>query len=335
MIHTNLYNAVLIDPILKRSADTLKIVTGYTSPAMCQRHIEDLTVYDKKIKINLIVGMTANDGIYEGDHIAFAELMVKGYKDSSVECSYIFNKPGVHSKIYVWEKDGEPIEAYMGSANYSQSAFIINNTRESLEQCDPNEAVSYYNSLDADRMFCNHPDIEDVVNINKVKRSALKKLGSTSKKGTIVLPTTRGGIPASFVKLSLLDRHGQVPPISGLNWGQRAGRDPNQAYITVKKDVLDMKFFPNRKEQFTVLTDDGKAIICVTAQSSHKNDPLSYYKAIHSATNNSLLGEYFRYRLGLASGTFVETDDVLKYGRTDVTFYKIDPETYYMDFSVK
>lgn len=39
-------------------------------------------------------------------------------------------------------------------------------------------------------------------------------------------------------------------------------------------------------------------------------------------------------RLGLANGELVKTEDLVKYGRTDVTFIKIDEEQYYMDFSV-
>jgi len=97
---------------------------------------------------------------------------------------------------------------------------------------------------------------------------------------------------------------------------------------------MRMGFFPDREQHFTVLTDDGKSIICSTAQSAKKDAPLDNYKAIHSTTNNSLLGEYFRYRLGLASGAFVNTSDVINYGRTDVTFYKLDDETYYMDFDL-
>ena len=58
-------------------------------------------------------------------------------------------------------------------------------------------------------------------------------------------------------------------------------------------------------------------------------------KAIETYGNNSQLGLYFRKRLGLPSGAFVTLIDLKKYGRTDVTFYKIDDENFFMDFSVK
>ncbi len=75
-----------------------------------------------------------------------------------------------------------------------------------------------------------------------------------------------------------------------------------------------------------MLTDDGKTIICTRAQQNGK--------AIHTPHNNSLIGEYFRNRLGLASGILVTEGDLAKYGRSNITFYKIDDETYYMDFAV-
>jgi len=76
-----------------------------------------------------------------------------------------------------------------------------------------------------------------------------------------------------------------------------------------------------------VLTDDNKELICVRAQDDGK--------AIHTTLDNSLLGEYFRFRLGLPNGVFITKDHLLRYGRADVDFYKIDEETYLMDFSVR
>jgi len=58
-------------------------------------------------------------------------------------------------------------------------------------------------------------------------------------------------------------------------------------------------------------------------------------KAIHTPENNSLIGKYFRKRLGVAQGASVRLTDVLKYGRVDVDFYKFDEESFYMDFSTK
>ncbi len=103
------------------------------------------------------------------------------------------------------------------------------------------------------------------------------------------------------------------------------GREPNQAYIRLPANIYSTDFFPEIGAHFTVHTDDNKVLICSRAQQNGK--------AIHTPHNNSLIGQYFRNRLGLASGAFVRREDLLRYGRTHIDFYKIDNETYYMDFS--
>ena len=85
-------------------------------------------------------------------------------------------------------------------------------------------------------------------------------------------------------------------------------------------------FFPLNKQHFTVVTDDHHQLIFRVEQ---END-----KAITTPLSNALLGEYFRNRLGLANGEYVTKQHLLDYGRTDVTFYKLDEEQFYMDFSV-
>jgi hypothetical protein len=75
-----------------------------------------------------------------------------------------------------------------------------------------------------------------------------------------------------------------------------------------------------------VLTDDKHQLILRIEQQNQK--------AITTPLSNAQLGEYFRNRLGLANGACVTRADLDRYGRTDVTFIKIDDEHYYMDFSV-
>jgi hypothetical protein len=130
------------------------------------------------------------------------------------------------------------------------------------------------------------------------------------------------------VKISLLSsRTGEVQNKGGLNWGQRPGREPNQAYIQLPPDVYNSDFFPRAPQCFTVVTDDNKIFICRRAEKDEQG------QTIHTPQNNSYLGEYFRNRLGLANGAFVTRNDLERYGRTDVIFYKVGDE-YYMDFHV-
>lgn len=39
------------------------------------------------------------------------------------QCSYVYDSAPVHAKVYVWLKGDEPVVAFAGSANFTQSAF--------------------------------------------------------------------------------------------------------------------------------------------------------------------------------------------------------------------
>jgi len=56
--------------------------------------------------------------------------------------------------------------------------------------------------------------------------------------------------------------------------------------------------------------------------------------AIETPESNSILGCYFRERIGVPQGEPVKLEDLHRYGRTDIEFYKINEESFYTDFSV-
>ncbi|MBE2228867.1 MAG: NgoFVII family restriction endonuclease [Ignavibacteria bacterium] len=130
----------------------------------------------------------------------------------------------------------------------------------------------------------------------------------------------------THIKISFLDRNGNLPKISGLNWGQRAGREKNQAYIKLPSNVYHSNFFPPIGVRFVLETDDGRSFTCTRAQANGK--------AIETPENNSLLGLYFRRRLNLNRGVLVEKQHLLDYGRTDLDIFKVSENTYRIDFSV-
>ena len=316
LIESNIYEEVLFDPLRETELNRLLIVSGYATSAMSFRHLNDLKKKEKDISIELIVGMTQKEGISKSNHEGFKSIMSVDFSDN-FKCSYIYNGRPVHSKIYVWCLNSAPKIAFTGSANYTQNAFISNSQREVLSYCNSDEAIKYFNSLIKESIYCNNEEAEQLITIYREKqREELEEATN---------------IDADYVGLkkvtvSFLDGQGRLPLKSGLNWGQREGREHNQAYIRVPAEISDINFFPPRKSHFTVLTDDGKTLICVTAQDRSKG--------IHTPHNNSLIGEYFRNRLGVPNGGLVTKNHLTSYGRTDVAFYKIDDETYYMDFSV-
>lgn len=126
------------------------------------------------------------------------------------------------------------------------------------------------------------------------------------------------------IKVSLLDKNGE--PQYGLNWGQRINREPNQAYVQLPIEVYRSDFFPKKPEHFFIHTDDNQDIKFTRAQKTDEGT------ALQTPDDNSLFGKYIRDRLGIPHGQEIKTKDILNYGCTELTFFKINGK-FYMDFS--
>jgi len=325
-ISKDLYDVVLIEP-LRRGFTDLKIISGYASVSMVSKHFESINelIKNKHLasninSIELIVGMVLKDGININDYQGFIESQTKLYV-GKFECKYVRSTPAVHSKLYIWSNPHGDIEAYIGSANFTQNAFLRRGNDEILSLCDGNAAMSYYNEIEPKTIFCDHPDVENNFIIN-TRDSLLSKSRERVNNQEIKVADDYIG---ARVTLTLLDsKTGKEPQKSGLNWGQREGREKNQAYIAIPADINKTVFFPGIGTNFSLITDDDKTLICVRAQQNGK--------AIHTTQNNSLMGEYFRNRLNLHSGEFITKAHLEQYGKTHVTITKIDEETYFLDF---
>lgn len=330
MLTEKLFDELLLAPVLNEGANQLYVVSGYATSAMAFHHFDVLRKKKIEIQVQLIVGMCGQDGLSISNHKGFQQLMQSDLV-GKFECSYLVNSSPVHSKVYAWYRDNKPITGFIGSANYTQKAFG-RSQREAMAESNPVNIFEYFQKLIPDTIYCVHTEAEDFVQIYNDKYfSRQKREVAQQENPNIPIPSLPSLVGLEFVRVSLLDfRHNSiVPPRSGLNWGQRPElhREPNQAYIHLPASIYKTNFFPPKKEHFTVLTDDGKILTCTRAQEK-------YGKAIHTPHNNSLIGEYFRNRLGVPNGAPITTMDLQRYGRTDVDFYKIDEETYYLDFSV-
>ncbi len=328
MLSKNLFEEVLIQPA-QDGANKLFVVSGYATAAMAFRHLEALKEKNQQVEIELIVGMSPIDGLSQTNHKGFQELQASNA--GMFSCSYLTEMPPVHSKIYAWFHNNEPVCGFVGSANYTQTAFG-KKQREVMADSDPLKGYKYFQGLIPQTIYCDNIEAENIVQIYNTRSYTRVKREKEAIEQSEVVPAAMAiepsliGLPS--INITLLDRTGtSLPQRSGLNWGQRpeVGREPNQAYIKLPSIVYNTDFFPDRTIHFTVLTDDGRVLICSRAQDNGK--------AIHTPQNNSLIGEYFRNRLGVPNGAPVKLEDLLRYGRTDISFYKIDDETYFMDFS--
>lgn len=304
----DLFNKVLLEPATE--ADTLNIISGFATPGMYTYHAEELRKIQRSVDVHLIIGMTPFSGISKIYHENFKKIMDENTKFS---CSYVMeNKYPIHSKVYIWSKDSIPLVSFCGSANYTVNGFKSNQD-EILVLCNKDSAKEYYDSIIEKTIYCNHQDADLICKNIKTDYHLQENIDINGISGL------------QSVELPLFSlQTNKIHPVSGLNWGQRYGRERNQAYIPVPARVARANFFPPRGQYFSVLTDDGFPFVCVVAQDGGK--------AIETPHNNSQLGEYFRARLGVPSGSFVTLDALDHYGNRYVKFTKIDDEEYLMSF---
>lgn len=313
MFTENLFERILLEPY-RRGANQLKVLTGYASSAVARRHLFEAdelislkgTGNHPELSVEVVYGMAHRDGVSLTQHNEFIS-MSTGTHRNRFTCHYVVEHPPVHAKVYVWLSDGDPVEGFMGSANYTHQALTSQQV-EVMARCDGEQAFALFEEHRARSLECDHDDVENEITLFKPQEQTPQGLEN--------------------VTLSLLDsRTGLTPNRSGLNWGQRPGRDPNQAYLAVPQSIAQSDFFPPGSVQFTMHTDDKMlSMLCAVAQEGDK--------AIETIESNAILGKYLRTRLGLYGGEFVELSHLEAYGRTDVTIHKEDDETYHMDFSV-
>ncbi len=311
MLTKNLYKRILISP-LRNDVNQLFILSGFASSTFARKNLIELIKNKPNIKVKLIIGMERRIN----EHIPFLNL-VNDY-NNNFSVFYYTSTPRIHSKLYIWLKDKKPLFGFAGSANYTQYGFSDEKQGNQMSTDEPQEMLDYfYTALNKSLSI---QDNQFKVKINDI----FMNIDTTSS----VTPGTINWIKEDeIVKISFLDTKGNLPERSGLNWGQRENREPNQAYLSLKKDSRKEGFLPQKKFTFTMLTDDGASLDCVVQQQSRKGVSTTY--------DNSILGKYIRNRIGVREGELIKSNDLIKYGRTDFTLKKIDNENFLFDFSIE
>lgn len=340
VVDNDLFEYALMKPLFRSDApDSIKILSGYATHAMAARHLIEVTARKKSLAVDLVYGMAGADGVSKINHVGFRSLESHSEfaYNGEFACSYVKKPSSVHSKIYIWCKGDVPVQAFIGSANYSESGFNLPSRTETLAECDPISALDVFTKIKSKAIACKK------ANRDKDFSVKLRSLTPLVKSSDVVQIETDKASPFynhEKIVLSLLTSKGDAGNGSRLNWGVRpdgtprtstngngsvSKRDPNQSYIGLPASLQRSGFFPDVKHRFTVLTDDNQILTCVRAQANGKG--------IETPQDNSEIGRYFRNRLGLANGAYISVTDLKKYGRTDVVFYKLDDENYVMDFA--
>jgi len=321
----------MLNPYLENGHTDLTIITGYSNPAMVDRHISNIRdirdIHSDNINIKLLIGM----GVGRRDKNAYLRLEQRF--GELFQCYLMPRTQKVHSKLYKFENLNNGIEIFLGSANYSQNGLINASQKELLYKINDSNN-NQINTYIADAFLQAIPigEIDDSQLIHTPSVGvAHDDVEVDLRNGGFIEIVSENGLIG--LRLSLLTRNGSLPQRSGLNWGQRPeqNREPNQAYIRVPAQVQRMDFFPERGTHFIIEDQNNEQSININqiffAMRAQDNG-----KAIESTENNSIIGVYFRNKLGVTLGAPVTLQHLLDYGKTYVDFYKIDDETYLMDF---
>lgn len=316
-----LFDKILLQPA-RQGATELHISTGYASPSMVTQHLSALKEIDGEttFTIDLLVGMAGRDGLGRNALKGFRS--IPRQSDGNIfSCKFLTRGRSNHSKVFVWCNDDGPVKAFVGSANYSQLAFGLNvqaaNHLEACVEVDPIQAFDWVTEASHGSIGYLNPEIEQHLDIfddsSPRPEEQYDRKADSEEPTSVVLPLVQ-----------TKKNKGQVHEKSGLNWGQRGNRNPNQAYIPIPSVIASTGFFPPAGRHFQVVCDESNSFIMTVAQA---ND-----KALETPNDNSILGRYFRQRLGLDEGVFVDTEDLEIFGSNGVRFERIDSETYRMVF---
>lgn len=322
---------MLVAPALE-GANRLDIVSGYATPALASTHLAALADRKLHVDVNLVVGMVQHEGLRVDFHRGFANLASERPEFAAY---YVMPPQTVHSKVYVWYSNGEPVVAFSGSANYTRTGMgtgaVGRQRTETMSEVDCDVADRFMAQVFANVIGCVDPDVSEFVRLTSAN---VKPGESELARADEVVPTMgdrQPGVGAEFAAtVSLLNRYGHAHNAGGgLNHGMRENRkNKNEAYIPIPSALARSDFFPPRGQHFLVTTDDDKTLLLSTG-SGKPGTP----KDLRTPMNNALLGEYFRNRLGVASGALITDEHFERYGRSAVEFLKLDDETYIMDFA--
>jgi hypothetical protein len=323
LITDDLFKKVLLEPV-QSGAVELHVVTGYASPAMVTKHLAELRRLGvNSFSIDLLVGMTGIDGLPRSTLAGFLSIPRQS-ANANFACKFTLPGKSIHSKVYVFSDSRGPVKAFAGSANYTQVGFgLFGNSRvhhEAVVEIDPDLALDYILKLHENSINYLNSQIGDHVNITDEPSSGEARQMAMLYGTEMTDVTEKVNLP--LVQTS--KNRGEVHERSGLNWGQREGRNPNQAYIPVPAEIARTGFFPDRGIHFQLITDDEESFIATVAQD---ND-----KAIETPNDNSLLGKYFRLKLGVEENLLVETHHLTDYGSNAVEITKIHDGLYKMSF---
>lgn len=309
--------------------DELVVLSGYIGPQPVSR------LKELPFKSSVIYGMYGLDSI----SVKLNETLNK-LNQEIPNTDILYSNLPVHSKCYIWKKGKNIVTALIGSANFSVSGLS-----------NPFKEVLAETSFDT---FAPLKGYLDLVIKQCIKCSDPSVKTKTKAPATVGQEVTEEGITNDTCVATLLDRSGNVPKKSGLNWGLslRGNVTIGDAYIPIHIGYLRQSpniFPPKQLKKLRVskgakksrqndavefIWDDGTIMEGLLEQ-TQELEGVPYPKAISSGPKKNILGIYLRKRLGVDLYHLITRKDLEAYGRTDIEVSLLGEGVYYMNFSPK
>lgn len=295
--------------------------------------LRDVLAIAGEMPVRLVVGRALQDGLPDvaKNYLVFLHRVARK-KGGGVR----LDPHGFHSKLYATESF-----ALLGSANFTENG-LGNWIEATLElQNEPAALVR----AEVARLWGGGVDFDTVADaIPSLRfRPSAQGRAKPPKDAALLLPSEPVA-PTHGISISLLDRSGDVPARSGLNWGLGGGRARNryEAYIRLPKSVLPSAsyIFGSIKEGTVVAanTHDGRTLLLRLQGTQSDGAEGVVAKQISTLGENKALGEWLvRDCLGITDGRAVTLADLRRYGRTTIEFYRTGIDTdgravVYVDF---
>ena len=299
--------------------DELIVLSGYLGPHPVSR-LNSLPFPSK-----VIYGMYGSEGIKPALHSFLKNIQ----ENTPPSLNIFYSQIPVHSKCYVWRRNGRIVHALVGSANFSTNG-LTTPFREILAETtfDTFEPLNNY-----------------ITHVLNRSISCLEGMANSNVSIQIIQPNR--------CLLSLVGSDGETQNAAGLNWGQNPKNhtNPNDAYIPIR--IQDIKNFPalfppkqltpsdndgrgrahRHNDSIDIIWDDGKTMQGLL-EGSQEIEGHVYPKQISSFPNKSELGVYMRNRLNVPLGQPVRKHHLDIYGREDIEISQLGDRVYSFNFKV-
>ncbi len=329
MIYYNDLEDLVFTRHKETKADELVVLSGYVGP------VPVMKLSDLPFGSQVIYGMYQSDGIKSGLHNILKEVTI-----NSDTTKVLYAEMPIHSKCYIWRRNGLIESALIGSANFTTSG-LTTPYKEILSDVETESYKplnDYLNGILETSKLCTEFTDEQCIRLNM--NPSFEYLNQKLRESVCNMPLYSV-------------RENKVPEKSGLNWGlANAHVSEGDAYIGITTELINdyPSLFPPKQE--------SSSIIIPGSRINRKNDPveliwddgtvmegllegnlvvngITYPNKLCSFPKKNLLGKYLRNRLGVDIDHLITLDDLKKYGRTSIGITLIGDGVYEMDFSPK